>query len=96
MNNITFIFVVLCILIVPGVCFGIYWYFATKMGRNSLSLFVISLAMLILIITLVLWLFTRSSWLLVFGLLTAILQVLAAFSWRYTSPKIINALKKRE
>ncbi len=96
MNTMSFIIVSLSITVVPGVLFGIYWYFVTKKGWNSLGLFTLSVATLILIGTLIIWLFTRSTWLLAGGLLTTLLQIIAMLSWNITSPKVVKALKLRK
>ncbi len=96
MNTYNFIFIALCITVVPGVLFGIYWYYITKMGWNTLRLFALSVAALIAGGTLVIWLVTGSTWLLAGGLLTALLQTSTMFIWNITSPEIVKKLNSRK
>lgn len=96
MTNYSLIFFILFILVIPSILFGIYWYFITKMGWNNPRLFALSVAVIILIGTLIIWIFTRSALLLVIGLLVTLLQFVAPLFWNVTSPELVKLLTRRK
>jgi inner membrane protein involved in colicin E2 resistance len=92
----TLIFSLLCITLIPGFIFGMFWYLIAKKGWNSYKLLSVSITLILSTVVFFLWLNTEDNALLIGGILISIFQGVIIFNWPFFSDRIVKRLNMRK
>jgi uncharacterized membrane protein len=86
----------LCVTFILGILFGIFWYVATKKGWNTLGLLSLSITIILIGITIILWIVTKERVILIGGIVLSLIQGYIILNWSTLSPKFVKRLRLRK
>lgn len=92
MNEFQLLVAILLLIFVPLIPFLFFFYYALKQGRLTIRLLSVILALYLLTVSVILWIWVRESWLLYLAVGVSLFNMLAVLSWPVTAPNVVKRL----